>query len=76
MEIKKDYDVYDLYCCTWSGAEETLNRIMHENKEDEFMDLFYEIFGNNIPDLTEVNDWLRFEWEDIFNYLGIDYEDD
>jgi len=76
MEIKKDYDVYDLYCNAWSGAEEILNRVMRENKEDEFEDLFYEIFGNNIPDLTEVNDWLRFEWEDIFNYLGIDYEDD
>lgn len=72
MEIKKDYDVYELMCNCWSGAEDTLRTVINNGLEDEFVDLFYEIFGNNIPSLTEVNDWLRFEWEDIFAYLGIE----
>lgn len=75
MEIKKDYDVYQLYCEAWSGAEDILDKIMREDKEDEFMDLFEQIFYDRIPSLTEINDWLRFEWEDIFDYLGIEGED-
>ena len=75
MEIKETFSVYELYCRAWGGAEDILQRIMHEDKEDEFVDLFYEVFGTNIPDLTEVNDWLRFEWEDIFDYLGIEEEE-
>ena len=79
MEIKKDYDVYQLYCASWSGATETLQRIMDENLEDEFMDLFDEVFdtySGNIPTLTEVNDWLWFDWENIFEMLGIKDEED
>lgn len=75
MEIKKDYDVYQLMCACWSGAEDTLRTIMHHDLEDEFMDLFEQVWGDEIPDLTQVNDWLRFEWEDIFDYLGIDYDE-
>ncbi len=72
MEIKKDYSVYQLYCEAWSGAEEILSTIMDYEKEDEFLALFEEVFYDDIPSLTEVNDWLRFDWEDIFNYLGIE----
>ena len=72
MEIKQDYDVSTLQYIAWGGAEDVLDRIMHEDKEDEFMDLFEQIFYDRVPDLTEVNDWLRFEWEDIFDYLGIE----
>ena len=79
IEIKKDYDVYQLYCASWSGATETLQRIMDENLEDEFMDLFDEVFdtySGNVPTLTEVNDWLWFDWENIFEMLGIKDEED
>lgn len=76
MEIKKDYSVYELYCSAWGGAEDTLEKIMHYDLEDEFESLFYETFeyylDKRIPDLTEVNDWLRFDWEIIFKQLGID----
>lgn len=72
MEIKKDYSVYQLYCEAWSGAEEILSTIMDYDKEDEFLTLFEEVFYDDIPSLTEVNDWLRFDWEDIFSYLGIE----
>ena len=71
MEIKTDYSVYQLSCACWSGAEDTLQKIMDNDLEDEFADLFYEVFGDEIPDLTEVNDWLRFEDEWIFEQLGI-----
>lgn len=72
MEIKKDYSVYQLYCEAWGGAEEILSTIMDYDKEDEFLTLFEEVFYDDIPSLTEVNDWLRFDWEDIFSYLDIE----
>lgn len=75
MEIKQDYSVYQLMCVCWSGAEDTLQTIIHHDLEDEFMDLFEEVWYGQIPDLTQVNDWLRFDWEDIFDCLGIDWEE-
>ena len=76
MEIKDDYSVYDLMCVCWSGAEETLKRIIHYDMEDDFVLLFEETWGEQIPTLTEVNDWLRFDDEEILNYLGIGYEEE
>ena len=71
MEIKQEYSVYQLSCACWSGAEDTLQTIMDNDLEDEFMDLFNEVFFEETPDLTEVNDWLRFESDWIFEQLGI-----
>lgn len=76
MEIKKDYDVYGLMCACWGGAEDTLRIIIRHDLEDEFMDLFDEVWYDQVPDLTQVNDWLRFEWEDIFEYLEIEDEEE
>ena len=70
MEIKKDYDLYDLEDELWSGAEETVRKIIDADKEDEFEQLWYETW-EDVPDLVEVNDWLRFEDEDILKALGI-----
>lgn len=74
MEIKQEYSVYQLACECWSGAEDTLRIIMDNDLEDEFMDLFNEVFFEEIPDMTEVNDWLRFEDKWIFEQLGIESE--
>ena len=71
MEIKNDYGFEDLRDNCWSGAIDTLDRVEEEGKEEELMDLLEEVFEGNIPTLTEVNDYLRFEDDEIFERLEI-----
>ena len=69
MYIKVDYDFNDLMDNCWSGAEETLKVIEENGKEDAFMELLEESFDEST--LTEVNDFLRFEDDYIYDVLGI-----
>lgn len=71
MEIKKDYGFDDLRKECWSGAIYTLETIEKNDKEEELMELLLELFGDEIPTMTEINDFLRFEDEFIFKQLSI-----
>ena len=74
MYIKQDMDFNDLMNNCWSGAIDTLKTIEEHGKEDELMAHLEEIFESyfdNVPTMTEVNDYLRFEDEAIFECLGI-----
>ena len=71
MEIKNDYSFEDLKDNCWSGAIDTLDKVEEEGKEEELMDLLEEVFEGDIPTLTEVNDYLRFEDDEIFERLEI-----
>ena len=59
----------------WSGAIDTLNVISTEGKEDEFMDFLEDVFYNESPTMTELNDFIWFEDEYIFEALGINNDD-
>jgi hypothetical protein len=76
MWIKKEYDYNDLKENSWSGAVNTLRRIEEANKEEELMNFLEDIFYENIPSDTEVNDLLWFEPEMIYESLGITEEDE
>lgn len=74
MYIKQDMDFNDLMNNCWSGAIDTLKTIEEHDKEDELMEYLKEAFGfyfDNVPTMTEVNDYLWFEDEAIFEALGI-----
>lgn len=58
----------------WSGGEITYNRIMEEDKEDDFMLLAEEIFPDGCSE-TEFNDFLWFDRDYIYESLGIEEED-
>ncbi len=75
MYIKKEYNFNDLKNTVWSGAIDTINTIEEHNKEDALMDLLEEMFFDSIPDETQINDFLWFETEFIFETLGIEEED-
>lgn len=81
-------DFNDLMNNCWSSAINTLKTIEERNKEEELMahleKIFEPYFDNvptitevndylwdNVPTMTEVNDYLRFEDEFIFQCLGI-----
>lgn len=76
MYIKIEMDFDTLYNNSWSGAINTLNTIRENDKEDELMDLLEEIFYEDIPTETQVNDFLWFEDEYIFECLEINEDDD
>lgn len=76
MYIKDDYSFEDLTRHCWSGAIDTLKTIEENNMEEELIQLLDENFWNEIPTMTEVNDFLWFEDEYIFETLGINEEED
>ena len=59
----------------WAGAEDTKECILCEGKETEFENLIEELYPDGISE-TELNDYLRFEAEEIYRLLGIETEDD
>lgn len=74
MYIKQDMDFNDLMNNCWSGAVDTLKTIEEKGKEDELMEFLESIMSEdigNIPTMTEVNDYLWFDDETIFEALGI-----
>ena len=79
MYIKQDMDFNDLMKNCWSGAINTLKTIEEYGKEDELMahleDVF-ESYFDNVPTLTEINDYLWFEDEVIFEALEISETED
>ena len=72
MEIKKEINgFYELADMVWSGAVDTLEDIQNANKENEFMDLIEAIFCNELPTDTEVNDFIWFERDYIYENIGL-----
>lgn len=79
MYIKQDMDFNDLMNNCWSGAIDTLKTIEEHDKEEELMahlEETFESYFDNVPTMTEINDYLRFEWEAIFECLGISESED
>lgn len=78
MYIKKEIDFEDLRNICWCGAIDTLNTIEENGKEDWLIDLLEDVFWDEIPTDTEVNDFLWFDTATIFDVLNIaeDEEED
>lgn len=72
MYVKIEMDYRTLKNNSWSGALDTLKDIEEADKEDELMYLLEEIFNGEIPTETEVNDFLWFERDYIYESLGLD----
>lgn len=72
MYVKIEMDYRTLKNNSWSGALDTLKDIEEADKEDELMYLLEEIFNEEIPTETEVNDFLWFERDYIYESLGLD----
>lgn len=75
MYIKIDCGFRELKNNSWSGAVTTLEKIEEAGKEEELMDFLEEEFVET-PTETDVNDFLWFEDEYIFEQLGIKDEEE
>lgn len=74
MEIRKEINsFYELSDMVWSGAVDTIADIQNANKENEFMDFLEMVFMDREepPTETEVNDFIWFEREYIYEHLGL-----
>ena len=72
MEVIKEYgNYYDLKDNSWSGALDTLKDIENADKEDNLMQFLEEVFADKTPTETEVNDFLWFEREFIYENVGL-----
>ena len=76
MYIKKEYDFADLKNNSWSGALNTLKTIEEAGKEEELMILLEDIFYEETPKETKVNDFLWFDDDYIYESLGIKEEEE
>ena len=77
MYVKEELYFNDLVNKAWSGGADTLETVSQFDKESELMDLLESVFYEEIPELVELNDFLWFERDYIFETLGInEYEDD
>lgn len=63
----------DLLDSCWSGAIDTLEYIKEHGKEEELLYLIEEL---DLHDMTEINDFLWFDDEYIYERLGITEEDE
>lgn len=72
MEIRKEInDFYALADMVWSGATDTIADIQNANKETEFMNFLEMVFCDEIPTDTEVNDFIWFERDYIYENIGL-----
>ena len=55
----------------WSGAVDTYNRIMDEDKWDDFECLLQDLYCDREPTETDINALLWFEPEWVYEALGI-----
>ena len=76
ITVKNEMNFNDLMNNCWSGAIDTLQIIKEKGKEEELMMLFDKIFYESTPTMTELNDCLWFENEEIFEALGIIEEEE
>lgn len=74
MKVYKEVDnIFDL--SVWSGAQDTIDKIEEWGLEDELMHHLEEVFSEGATE-TDVNDYLWFESEYIFECLGVSEDED
>ena len=76
LEVKQEMNFEDLKNNCWSGALNTLSTIEEEGKEEELMSHLEDLFYDSTPTMTELNDYLWFDDELIYDALGIAEEEE
>lgn len=72
MKFTRDFDEFE----PWGQAEEIFDRIAEEGKLSELESLLEGMYTNELPTETELNDLLAYDWEWVFEMLGIEEEDE
>lgn len=72
MQYKKDFCEFE----PWGQAREIYERIEREGKFDELESLLEEVFTSELPTETQINDLLAYDWEWVYEQLGIEDEEE
>ena len=77
IEYKDEINNFcDLQNLCWGGALQRLDEIEELDLEDEFMNYLEEIFCDETPSLTDINDFIWFECDDwIEEHKGEENDD-
>ncbi|MEG0898487.1 MAG: hypothetical protein RSF40_02095 [Oscillospiraceae bacterium] len=70
MYYTVDFYIYSFPA--WGGAENTKQNILNANLEDEFDLYIHSIFCNEMPTKEEVNNFLYYDSDKIYEALGLD----
>lgn len=73
--ISNDMDFDDIYRNAWNGAVDTLDIISNEGKGNDLMEFLDTVYPGGVDEI-ELNDFLAFEDDYIFNELGINLEEE
>jgi hypothetical protein len=73
MKITSEISISDFNA--WCGAKDTKQTIIDNDKEAEFDSLIEELYPDGI-DETKLNDILWFNYEWVFEQLGISEEEE
>ena len=75
MWIKEEVTDIQLGERLWSGAVDTWNTICDAGKEEEAMQYFEDLFGEDEAiDITTINDILAYDSDNLMEYLGLNKE--
>lgn len=68
----------DLQNRCWGQAISVLDEIYNAGKEDELLDHLEDVFFMAEPTITDINDYLAYDWEEIYDAIdmGEDEDDD
>lgn len=78
MTIQEDLTFYDLQERVWGNAEQILDEVSAQEKEEEFMDYIEMVFADdmNPPSMTQLNDFISYDWEYIYQNIGMECNED
>lgn len=75
MYIKKEMDWNDIKENAWAGAVQVMEEIEKQGREDEAMTLIEDVFYDEVPDETQVNDLIWFDLADMLHLYEEEDED-
>lgn len=61
----------DLENVCWGQALNVLQEIYDNDLEEELIEHLTELFVDNMPTLTELNDYIAYDWETIYKAIGL-----
>lgn len=71
VTTSNDWDFDDIQNNAWGNATNTLEEVQNHEKENDLMELLDELYPDGV-DETELNDFLAYEDDYIFQNLDID----
>ena len=72
ITVSEELNAEQLVDRLWSGAEDTMQKIIDAGKEETFFAIVQDMYcDKDSIDLTSLNDLLRFEEDTVMEWLGL-----